>query len=35
MLYLTCSMALSVDLAGYGVFRAKDLGTWEMYYKWY
>ena len=33
MFYLTCNMMPSVELARYGVSRAKDLGVWEMCYK--
>ena len=32
MLYLTCSGIHSVDLARYGVSRAKHFGTWEICY---
>ena len=32
MLYLTFTMISSVDLARYGVLRAKDLGIWELWY---
>ena len=33
MLYLSCSMILSVDLARYGVSHATDLGIREMRHK--
>ena len=33
MLNLTCTMIFSVDLARYGVSRAKDLGIWGLWYK--
>ena len=34
MLYLTCIMISSVDLAHYGVTRAKDLSIWGLWYKY-
>ena len=33
MLYLTCTMMSSVDLARYGVPLAKDFGIWGLWYK--
>ena len=33
MLYLTCTMISSVDLASDGVSRAKDLGICGLWYK--
>ena len=33
MLYLTCTMISSVDLAHYVVARAKDLNIWGLWYK--
>ena len=33
MLYVTCTMIHSVDLACYGVSHAKNLGMWALWYK--
>ena len=33
MLYLTCSIISSVDLARYGVSLAEDMGVWGLWYK--